>query len=178
MADPFAFAERLMAMRDADWRRHANRWSGLTRFTCLPLLVLAIYSRVWIGWWALLPTALALGWIWWNPRAFPVPRDFGSWMSRGVLGERIFLDRANRDLPGHHLAAANLLALASLPGAILLIWSLVVLSPLGAVTGTVLTILPKTWFVDRMVWLHVDVTGIPFGVSLPDPVLTPQGSPT
>jgi hypothetical protein len=54
MADVFRSLERLMAMDDRVWRRHANPWSGWTRVTALPLLVLAIWSRVWIGWWAML----------------------------------------------------------------------------------------------------------------------------
>jgi hypothetical protein len=54
MSDVFRSLERLMAMDDGVWRRHANPWSGWTRVTVLPILVLAIWSRVWIGWWALL----------------------------------------------------------------------------------------------------------------------------
>jgi hypothetical protein len=54
MADVFKSLERLMSMDDRVWRRHANPWSGWTRVTALPLLVLAIWSRVWIGWWAVL----------------------------------------------------------------------------------------------------------------------------
>ena len=53
MADPYHGAERLMGMSDAVWARHANLWSVYTRFTVLPLLVMAIWSRAWIGWWVL-----------------------------------------------------------------------------------------------------------------------------
>ena len=58
--DVFRFAERLMSMDDEAWARHANPWSAWTRFSCGPFIVLAIWSRVWLGWWALLPLALAL----------------------------------------------------------------------------------------------------------------------
>jgi hypothetical protein len=60
--------------------------------TALPLLVLAVWSRVWIGWWAMLAVSLVLVWIWLNPRVFPEPRTLDAWMSRGVLGERVFLE--------------------------------------------------------------------------------------
>ena len=40
------------------WARHANPWSGWTRVAILPLFVLAIWSRAWLGWWALVPLAL------------------------------------------------------------------------------------------------------------------------
>ena len=66
------------------WARHANPWSGWTRFATLPLLALACWSRAWIGWWAALPLALLLAWLWLNPRAFPPPRRWDAWMSRGA----------------------------------------------------------------------------------------------
>ena len=58
------------AMSDEVWARHANPWSVWTRFSILPLLVAAIWSRVWIGRWALLPTAAVVLWAWLNPRLF------------------------------------------------------------------------------------------------------------
>lgn len=154
--DFFAAAERVMSMDDATWRRHANPWSVWTRmFTVLPLLALAIWSRVWIGAWALVPVALVLAWIWVNPRAFPEPTQFDTWASKGVLGERVFL--AHRDeIAPHHLRAAHVLSLLSVPGAVILFWGLWVLWWEGAVFGALLTALPKIWFVDRMVWILQD----------------------
>lgn len=49
-------------MDEETWMRHANPWSVWTRTTALPLLILAVWSRVWIGWWALLPIAAAVLW--------------------------------------------------------------------------------------------------------------------
>jgi len=51
MIDIFKVSEKLMGMDDAAWKRHANPWSVYTRFTCLPFIVLALWSRVWLGWW-------------------------------------------------------------------------------------------------------------------------------
>ena len=61
-------------MDDAAWARHANPWSGWSRLTTLPLLILSLWSRQWLGWWALVPTALSLAWLWLNPHLFP-PRS-------------------------------------------------------------------------------------------------------
>lgn len=156
--DVFRYAERVMAMDDAAWARHANPWSGATRFTVLPLVALAVWSRVRIGGWALVAVAAALTWAWWSPRAFAPVRDARPWMTRAVLGERVFL--SNRDaVPSGHRRAALLLAAASVPGILLMAGGLWALWWEGAVFGVVLAMLPKAWFCDRMVWLHDDRTG-------------------
>ncbi|WP_298912866.1 DUF6653 family protein [uncultured Roseobacter sp.] len=154
--DFFKGTEQAMAMDDHVWLRHANPWSGWTRMlTCLPLLVLALWSRVWLGVWALIPVGLAIFWIWWNPRAFPPPRTLDNWMSKGVLGERVFLNHRG-EIDAHHRRAAVVLSALSLPGALIMIWGLWFLWWEGAVFGMILTALPKIWFVDRMVWVHDD----------------------
>jgi hypothetical protein len=35
-------------MTDDAWQRHANPWSVWTRFAAIPLMILAIWSRVWL----------------------------------------------------------------------------------------------------------------------------------
>ncbi len=159
-----------MGMSDATWRRHANPWSAWTRFTVLPLLALAIWSRVWLGWLCLVPVTLVLVWVWINPRAFPPPADFGAWASRGVLGERIFLDRKNRSINPAHLTAARALTWASAIGAVLYLAGLVILDFGITFAGIVLTAGAKMWFVDRMVWIHVNETEIPLGTAMPEPI--------
>ncbi len=154
--DIFKGAERLMQMDQAVWRRHANPWSGWTRlFTTLPLLCLAIWSRVWIGPLAVIAIGFAVLWIWYNPRAFAEPDRFDRWMSKGVLGERIYIENRYA-LPKHHLMAARILSVLSVPGAVITVWGLWALWWEGVVFGVVLTALPKVWFVDRMVWIFDD----------------------
>ena len=155
MTNLYHQAERLMGMSDRVWARHANPLSVYTRFTALPLLVLAIWSRVWIGGWAWLALALALLWVWVNPRLFPPPDDLDNWASRGVLGERVFLNRADQ-VADHHRKWAKILGLGALPGLIVMGLGLWWLDAAWAVFGTVLAMLPKIWFVDRMVWLYSD----------------------
>lgn len=85
---------RLAGMTDEAWRRHANPWSVWTRFAGIPLMILAIWSRAWIGWWAPVPCAVVVAWLWWNPRAFP-PIDT-AWSSKGIFGERLWLQDRSR----------------------------------------------------------------------------------
>ena len=101
---------RAFRLDAAGWARHANPWSGWTRMAVLPLLVLAGWSRAWIGWWAALPLALLLGFLWLNPRLFPPPRHLDAWISRGVLGEQRWLDRDRVPVPVHHRRLPHLLA--------------------------------------------------------------------
>lgn len=164
-----AHLERLMGMDDAVWLRHANPLSGWTRMPILPLLALAIWSRVWIGGVAWIIVGLICVWIWLNPRVFPVPERFDAWMSRGVLGEWVYL-RHRASLPAHHLRATRMLEWASLPGVLVMIWGLWSLDAQAAIFGTVLSMGPKLWFLDRMVWIlqdwrHAggDVLGLPEG---------------
>ncbi|MEM7075606.1 MAG: DUF6653 family protein, partial [Pseudomonadota bacterium] len=138
----YHLAEALMGMDARTWQRHANPWSAFTRFTALPLLVLALWSRVWIGWGALPAVALAVLWIWLNPRMFAPPRRLDSWAARGVMGERVFLHRRAEVTRSHRMWADGL-ALASVPGLIVLVIGVARLDPDWTVFGTVLTVLPK-----------------------------------
>lgn len=148
---------RAMAMDEATWERHANRWSVWTRVPILPLIALAIWSRVWIGWWCLLPIALLIGWTFVNPRAFPPPASTRSWASRAVLGERIWLARAEVPIPAHHALWLGLLAGVPAIGIPPLIWGLWALEPWATLLGLIVIICPKMWFLDRCVWLFDDM---------------------
>lgn len=155
--DLFAASERLMKMDDAAWARHANPWSVCSRMSVLPLMTLAIWSRVWLGWGALLPVLLVLAWTWWNPRAFAPPASKDNWASRGTFGERVFLNRAQVPVPRHHEKWANGLAWVSGIGVIPWVHGLWALNPGTALAGLILMIGGKLWFVDRMAWLYQDM---------------------
>lgn len=147
-------AMKLMSMSDDVWVRHANPWSVWTRIAMFPLWFLALWSWVWIGWWAVVPAGLLAAWTWLNPRVFRPYTDDRPWSTRGVLGERIFVNRKTVPIPREHLVAAHTLsALAgvSLVGAIVGF----VRADFGlALGGWLLAITFKLWFVDRMVWLY------------------------
>ncbi len=148
---------RAFAMSDEVWALHTSPWSVWTRFTVLPLLVLAIWSRIWIGWWAVLPTAAAILWVWLNPRLFPKPRSTNNWASKAVMGERVWLNRDRVPVPGHHRAAPHLLNSISALGVIFLIWGVIVLAIWPTLFGAALVYSGKLWFLDRMVWLYEDM---------------------
>ncbi len=139
------------------WKRHANPWSVYTRFLSIPLLGTAIWSREWIGWWSLLAVALVVLWIWINPRLFPVPTSTDNWASRGVLGERIWLNRKAIKIPRHHARFATGLATASGIGALQFTYGVLFLDEWMVSYGMIVTLLTKAWFVDRMVWLYEDM---------------------
>jgi hypothetical protein len=80
---------RLFRMDDEGWRRHANPWSVYTRFAAIPALILAVWSRTWIGWWSLLPIAGVVLWLFINPHLFPPVSSNHSWATRGIYGERL-----------------------------------------------------------------------------------------
>jgi hypothetical protein len=146
------------AMDEGTWQRHANPWSVWTRVATLPLVVLAVWSRAWLGWWALGPVAAVVLWTWWNPRLFARPRSTDNWASKGVLGERVWLNRDVVPVPRHHRRMPHILSAVAAAGVIFLVWGLVELALWPTLLGMALTFLGKLWFLDRMVWLYEDMS--------------------
>ncbi|MBC2596061.1 hypothetical protein H5P28_17475 [Ruficoccus amylovorans] len=158
MKTDFARAcEKLMGMDERTWERHANPWSVYSRFTVMPLLTLAIVSRVWIGGWAWLATAVVLLWIWLNPRLFPACSRKSGWAVEVTRGERLYLARQRQPIPPHHAQAARLLQMLSVAGLPIWVYGLYTLNTWALVLGNVCIIAFKAWFADRMVWLHRDM---------------------
>ncbi len=150
-------AEKIFKMSDDVWERHVNPWSVWTRYSCLPLLCLAVWSRVWIGWMCLIPIVMVCFWTWFNPRIFKKPDSINNWASKAVLGERIFLNQSKTEIPKHHLRALNVIKVITSIGFICAIYGLIALHVWLTVFGTVITMMGKTWFLDRMVWLYQDM---------------------
>lgn len=146
-----------MSMDEEAWSRHASPWSVYTRFLTFPIFIIAIWSRVWIGWWCLVPVALAVLWTWLNPRLFGPPASTDTWASKGTFGERVWLNRDNIPVPAHHAQWANGLSILAAIGMVPLIWGLWTLDPGWTAAGLAITVLGKTWFVDRMAWLYEDM---------------------
>lgn len=149
--------EKTFNMTDEFWQRHANPWSVWTRYPILPLFALAIWSRVWIGWLCLAPIILICIWTWLNPRFFKKPKTTKHWASKAVLGERVMLNHPADEIPTHHHRAIRFLNLLTAFGFILSIYGLISLHPWFVIFGTIITMLGKTWFLDRMVWLFEDL---------------------
>lgn len=141
-----------------NWMRHANPMSVWTRYTVLPIIVLAFWSRIWIGWWCLIPVLLSVLWMFLNPIVFKAPNSTKHWASKAVLGERVYLNRDKIPLPEHHQTNLYpiLHSISSL-GLIVAIWGVVIYSSWAAIVGIVLAYIGKSWFLDRMVWLYEDM---------------------
>jgi hypothetical protein len=138
-----------MAMDDAVWARHANPWSGWSRVATTPVLFLALWSHVWLGWWALVPIALVAAWLWANPRLFPPPACRDGWMTRGVRGERLWVAGAADAAPGVRwiLGGQAVFTAVGLAGvAATDFWA----GLLGLHAGAAM----KLWFLDRMVGVY------------------------
>ncbi len=148
---------KLFGLNDKTWMKHSNQWSVWTRFTVLPLIALAFWSRVWIGDWYLLAGLVAIAWTFVNPHLFPKPKSTKSWASRSVHGERVWLNRDEIPVPAHHKKILSILNGISGIGFFLSIWAVVVLNFWALVVGILFTYLGKTWYLDRMVWILQDM---------------------
>jgi len=145
---------KLFLPDEESWLRHANPWSIWTRFLTLPFVVLAVWSRVWIGWYCLIPLSVLVFWIFVNPRLFNKPADFSNWGSRAVLGEQIYIERKKEQKLGAHKTPILILTVLQTVGGFILIYGLWRLNINSTVYGMSLVYLSKMWFLDRMVWLH------------------------
>lgn len=152
---------KVFGLRSDDaWRRHANPWSVYTRIPIPVLLAAAIWSRVWIGWWSLVPIAACLIWTVVNPRVFAPPRTLDHWASRSVMGETLWARRKSTPLPPRHRTAPLVLSAVSAAGVPFLVWGLVVLDPWLTAFGLAVQMAGKIWFLDRMALLYDEVSSV------------------
>lgn len=148
---------RVAGMSDEAWKRHANPWSVWTRFAAVPMMLLAIWSRTWIGWWSLLAIAAVILWLWWNPQAFAPVDKPTAWSSKGIYGERLWLQSSSQQ-PAGFAVVQRIWAAGALSGAALLIWGLVVLEVWPTVFGAVLITYGQLWRIDRLGVFYDQVT--------------------
>ena len=69
----------------------------------------------------------------------------------------MLLKHPKTEIPSHHRTAIGILKMVTFIGFLLAVYGLVVLHSWLVILGTVITILGKTWFLDRMVWLYQDL---------------------
>jgi hypothetical protein len=141
-------------LKDENWMRHSNPVSVWTRFGVLPMLVGSIWSRKWIGRRCLIPLGLSTAWLFANPLFFSPPASTKNWASKGVLGERIWVDNDRSELPDEFNAVMPTVAQAyQAVGLAPLAYGLAKLK-LGPTVGGVLIVQGgKLWYIDRMVLL-------------------------
>ena len=156
--DIAAGISRLFRMDEATWARHAHPGSVYSRMTVLPLLIAAVWSRVWFDWRVALGlVAAVLVWTWLNPRLFPKPKHTDNWASKVTFGERVWIETGRRGVPARHRILPPALNIVSGLAVLPLIYALVVLDPLVTILAGALSFLSKLWFADRMVCLFEDV---------------------
>jgi len=148
-------------MDESTWKRHSNPWSVVTRSTVTPILVLALWSRVVFGWYSIILVIFGLIWMYVNPRIFSPPKSTNNWASKGVFGERVWVNRDKVHIPEKHRRVPNILSIVSGIGFIFVIFGTYTLDILIVLFGFSLNLLGKLWFVDRMVWLYEDMKHLP-----------------
>tara|TARA_Y100000758_G_scaffold177082_1_gene125961 strand:- start:641 stop:1210 length:570 start_codon:yes stop_codon:yes gene_type:complete len=158
--DLLKYAAKSMSMTDEVWNRHSNPWSVYTRFTVMPIMSVCFWSRDWIGLYFIAPVLLSFIWVWLNPRLFKPPSKTDNWASMGTFGERIYLNRKNECIPKHHINACRTLQILSAIGLPLFLYGVYALDFWVLLLGNLWIMVFKAWFVDRMVWLYLDMNNI------------------
>mgnify|MGYP001176927696 FL=1 len=148
-------------MDEKTWNRHSNPWSVVTRVTVTPILVLSLWSRVIFGWYSIILVIFGLIWMYVNPRVFSPPKSTNNWASKGVFGERVWVNRDKVPIPEKHRIVPNILSIISGIGFIFILFGTYKLDILIVLFGFSLNLLGKLWFVDRMVWLYEDMKHLP-----------------
>lgn len=136
-------------MTDEVWRRHANPWSVWTRFAAIPAMIVAIWSRLWLGWWCLLPIGAVVVWLWLNPRVFRAVDNPTSWAAKGIYGERLWLEQRGR-VPAGYRSVLWLLTVVGGSGFVLLAFGLVALEIWPTIFGASLIVVGQLWRIDRL----------------------------
>ena len=75
----------------------------------------------------------------------------------GTFGERIYLNRKMSPIPQHHVKPLITLQVMSGLGVPIFIYGLYSLNFWALVLGNIWVMAFKAWFVDRMVWLYLDM---------------------
>jgi hypothetical protein len=140
-------------MSEELWKRHANPWSVWTRFAAIPVGMLAVWSRVWLGWWSLIPIGLVVVWLYVNVLVFPPIETPRSWASKGIYGERLWLAR-RAEIPVQYAVLQRRLIMLGVAGMILVAVGLVRLHLWGSLLGAVVLILAQLWRIDRFSTLY------------------------
>jgi hypothetical protein len=144
-------------MTDEIWRRHANPWSVWTRFAAIPVMIIAIWSRAWLGWWCLVPIGSVLVWLWLNPRVFSAVNEPTGWASRGIYGEKLWLTQ-RKWIPRQYRAVLRLLIGVGGTGFAILAFGLVRLEVWPTLFGASLIVVGQLWRIDRMGLLYDEST--------------------
>ncbi|YCK37713.1 DUF6653 family protein [Actinomadura sp. ATCC 39365] len=146
-------AAATFGLDDEAWKRHANPWSVWTRMAGLAPILLPIYFREALGWWALAPIAAGVIWMWLNPHAFRPVHEPRSWASKGIYGEKLYAADHSPAAAAHRQMIRRLLAMAAV-GLGVMAYGLVRVEPWPSVFGLTLIIVSQLWQIDRFVAIY------------------------
>lgn len=146
---------KAFGLDDAAWKKHANAWSVWTRMLGVVPILVPIYFRETLGWWALVPIALGVGWMWANPHVFSAVDEPRSWAEMGIYGEKMYAADQSLAAEAHRPALRWLIALAAV-GAVLLVWGLVLIEAWPSIFGLTLIVLSQLWQIDRFVAIYAE----------------------
>jgi hypothetical protein len=130
-----------MDIRKTMWKRHVNPWSGWSRMLSYPFLFLAIWYHNWI--------ALIIVIVWYiaNPFLFPEPESTDNFMSKAVLGEKLWTGKMRSKFPNVLNGFNGIFFVIALYASYTnMLWHVVY--------PAILSLTFKMWFLDRMVRLY------------------------
>lgn len=128
-------------LKNEQWAKHSNPWSGWTRTIVYPFIFLSIWFHHWYA------LVLVIVFIIINPVLFPKPKNTNNWMSKGVLGEKLWSQKFRWDFPQFLNLINALFFFPSLYFAYQnMFWQTLY-------TATIPFIV-KLWFLDRMVFYY------------------------
>ncbi|MFI6921818.1 DUF6653 family protein [Nonomuraea spiralis] len=146
-------AAATFGLNDDSWKRHANAWSVWTRMAGLAPILLPIYFRDALGWWAPAPIVAGVIWMWLNPHAFKPVYEPRSWAEKGIYGEKMYAADHSLAAEAHRPALRWLIAMAAL-GAAIMVYGLVRVEAWPAVFGWALIFISQLWQIDRFVAIY------------------------
>ncbi len=123
------------------WKRHINPWSGWSRMLTFPFLFIAVWYHNWI--------ALAVVIVWYavNPFLFPEPKSTDNFMSKAVLGEKLWTEKIRTRFPNVLNVCNGIFFVVALYASYRnMLWHVVY--------SAILSLTFKMWFLDRMVFIY------------------------
>jgi hypothetical protein len=127
-------------------------------------MILAVWSRVGLGWWALVPVALVVVWLIINPVAFRPVDEPTAWVSKAVYGEQIWLTQREQ-VPVVYRTIMRWLVAVGLAGLGFVGWGLWALDVWPIVYGATLVVFSQLWQLDRMRLLYDELQAKQLGYS-------------
>lgn len=144
----------MAVMKEKTWEQHANPISGFTRIISYPLVFLPIWflsdfiSNPYKYWYIAAIGLIAILWFTVNPRLFKKPKTFDHYLSRGVLGEKIWTEDRKKD------TIATILTIVLAPFFLISLYTTYMQMFWEMMFFASVPFILKLWFIDRMVFLY------------------------